>query len=835
MPALLEKVRREYRGTKSWSQPPFWAADALRLPFLGTYPLTPDRETIEVDYESYARDAYKASGVVFALIATRQMVFAEARFLWRQLFEGRPGRLYRTDELDLLENPWPGGTTGELLGRMEVTASLAGNYYGTTADDNGRIGNASRGGPNRRIVHMRPDWVTIVVGSRSGSPYALDAHIVGYLYEPKPANSFGGPPATGDEGTLLLPEEVIHFSPLPDPQARFRGMSWLTPLIREVQADKAATVHKAKFFENGATPNMVIKFDKDSAEDAFDEFVDRYKEEHQGAWNSYKTLFLSGGADIEVVGADFRQMDFSRTQGKGEPLALDTPVPTPTGWTTMGDIRPGDRVLGRNGRPANVLAASSVHLNRRCYRISLKNGDSIVADASHLWAAVDRNTASRAERTYTTQELYDLSVKPYPNGIGGFRLSLPEAPTLELPEADLLVDPYVLGAWLGDGQTAGAAICGAWDDLKYIASEIEARGYATTHWESSGESRAVIGIPGGLLTALAALGVLGAKRIPDPYLRASVGQRLDLLCGLMDTDGSVGHNGQGQCEYSSKDEHLARQVLELVRSLGYRASIVGKADLRSRTGQQWRVRFRSRPDCIPFLLPRKIDRCVEAGEPHFSGRRSVISIEPVASVPVRCITVDTEDHLFLAGKGFVPTHNSRIAAAAGVPPSWVGFSEGLQGSALNSGNYNAARRRFADGTMRPLWRMAASSLAVLAKSPSKNVHLWYDDRDIPFLRVDARDAAEISRTQAVAIRQLTDSGFEPDAAVEAVLAMDLAQLSGKHSGLFSVQLRPPQSMDDKPDVIRVQILRGNAPPPSNEDEGQDEGPDKGVTDGDKAT
>lgn len=231
--------------------------------------------------------------------------------------------------------------------------------------------------------------------------------------------------------------------------------------------------------------------------------------------------------------------------------------------------------------------------------------------------------------------------KPYDHV--GYRLSLPEAPTLELPEADLLVDPYVLGAWLGDGQTAGAAICGDWEDLKYIAAEIEARGYTTTLWNSrrsvrrahQAERAAVIGVPGGLLAALDAIEVLGDKRIPARYLRASARQRLGLLRGLMDTDGSVSHTGprgQGQCEYSSKDERLARQVLELIRSLGYRASIVVKSDTRSRTGEQWRVRFRSRPDCVPFLLPRKADRCVEAGEQHYTNRRSIVLIEPVASL-----------------------------------------------------------------------------------------------------------------------------------------------------------------------------------------------------------
>jgi hypothetical protein len=140
---------------------------------------------------------------------------------------------------------------------------------------------------------------------------------------------------------------------------------------------------------------------------------------------------------------------------------------------------------------------------------------------------------------------------------------------------------------------------------------------------------------------------------------------------LTDTDGSVSHTGprgQGQCEYSSKDERLAREVLELIRSLGYRASIVVKPDMRSRTGEQWRVRFRSRPDCVPFLLPRKADRCVEAGEQHYTNRRSIVSIELVASVPVRCITVDTSGFLFLVGDGFLPTHSSPLGGAASPEP-----------------------------------------------------------------------------------------------------------------------------------------------------------------------
>jgi phage portal protein BeeE len=135
---------------------------------------------------------------------------------------------------------------------------------------------------------------------------------------------------------------------------------------------------------------------------------------------------------------------------------------------------------------------------------------------------------------------------------------------------------------------------------------------------------------------------------------------------------------------------------------------------------------------------------------------------------------------------------TRIAAAAGVPPVVVGFSEGLQGSSLNAGNYSAARRRLADLTMRPLWRNAAGSLASIVPVPT-DAELWYDDRDIAFLQEDMKDAADIQQADALTIRQLVDAGFKPETVVDAVTAGDLKRLV--HTGLFSVQLQEPGQPD----------------------------------------
>lgn len=293
-------------GRKSFSEPPFWSRS---LPVYGAPQA--DREAIGNDFEAYIHQAYKADGVVFACELARQMLFSEARFAWQKRENGRPGQMFWTPELGLLDKPWPSGTTGELLIRMIQDADLAGNAFHTTADDDGNHGRAATG-PGRRIVRMRPDWVTIILGSRSGHLHALDTKVIGFLYAPP---QLGGRTA---EPVLLLPSEVSHFSPLPDPAARFRGMSWLTPVVREIQADKAATKHKLKFFDQGATISTVVTLDKDITPEAYEEFVAKFRAQTEGVDMAYKTLFLGGGADVTLNGADMKQIDFKATQGAGE-------------------------------------------------------------------------------------------------------------------------------------------------------------------------------------------------------------------------------------------------------------------------------------------------------------------------------------------------------------------------------------------------------------------------------------------------------------------------------------------------------------------------------------
>ena len=432
--ALTARDAQEKRTGSGFSMTDFlsWVYNGNAYSALGlTQTIVGKHESIDSNFESIVSGAYKSDGVVFAVELARLMVFSEARFQYQRLLGGRPGDLFGDQALAILERPWPNATTGDLLTRMLLDADLAGNNFLTRSIRT-----------NGQIRRLRPDKVTIVMGSNEDAEQpedALDCEVVGYVYER----------GKGRRAEFLPADEVAHFAPLPDPIANFRGMSWLTPVLREIEGDKAATAHKLKFFENGATPNLVLKMDPTLTPEQVNEYADLFQKGNEGVRNAYKTLFLGGGTDAQVVGADMRQLDFKATQGAGE---------------------------------------------------------------------------------------------------------------------------------------------------------------------------------------------------------------------------------------------------------------------------------------------------------------------------------------------------TRIAAAGGVHPVIVGLSEGLGGSSLNAGNFSSARRRFADGTLRPLWRNAAGSLESLVPVPA-GTRLWYDDRDIAFLREDQKDAAEIEQLKAATIRQLVDGGFKPDSVVAAVNAQDMTLLV--HSGLTSVQLVPP--------------------------------------------
>jgi replicative DNA helicase len=337
----------------------------------------------------------------------------------------------------------------------------------------------------------------------------------------------------------------------------------------------------------------------------------------------------------------------------GKALALDTPLPTPAGWTTMGEVQVGDHLIGADGHPTRVVAATEIMHERPCFEVTFDDGTVIVADAEHQW----RTTTGAAHRGIKTTAQIAASLRSQADGRHSHAVAVAEA--AELPARDLPFPPYALGAWLGAGTGRSGRLVGADPE---IITEIEAEGLQVV---KSPGSRYDIRLPGpawvdhGSTTAvLRRLGVLGHRRIPAEYLRAAESQRRALLAGLLDTDGYVARNGTVQ--FAVTNRQLAADTLELVLSLGYRARMTTKR-VKGATEQSstcYMVTFT--PADEVFRLTRKLAR--QSTGPHPTTRcRFITDVRPVPSVPVRCVQVDNADHTYLAGRSWIPTHNSTLA------------------------------------------------------------------------------------------------------------------------------------------------------------------------------
>lgn len=313
-------------------------------------------------------------------------------------------------------------------------------------------------------------------------------------------------------------------------------------------------------------------------------------------------------------------------------LPVDTIIPTPKGWTTMGDIQIGDSLFDKDGIPCKVIGKSKKSI-KPCYKIYFDDKTSVVCDNEHLWTLHDGRVIP----------VTDLKLKD----------KIPVNKALLSADIELPIDPYVLGVWLGDGRNKNGEISGN-DD--FIYEEVARRGY--TLGDDINQSR---DCPSktiyGLITELKKLNLNNNKHIPEIYLRASYKQRLDLMRGLMDTDGNV-NSVRKQAVFTNCNKQLSDDFKKLAITLGQRcnqSNITRDTNFKENV-KVYPVCFRPL-DINPFLLPRKAEKILNWGYGR-SNVRSIKKIEIIDAQETQCIMVDSPTNTYLCTENMIPTHNS---------------------------------------------------------------------------------------------------------------------------------------------------------------------------------
>lgn len=384
-------------------------------------------------------------------------------------------------------------------------------------------------------------------------------------------------------------------------------------------------------------------------------------------------------------------------RGSGKALALDTPLATPTGWTTMEQVKVGDWLFDEQGIQCKVVAKSPVYTDHKCFKVTFNDGEEIVCDAGHLWQVED--IFSRKNPYVRTTEWLASRYAIGKRGYHESRFRIPMQKPLQTQSTELPIEPYALGVWLGDGTCSCAGVTLHEDDAPEIAhlirNSIGIENLEFCDWECKGKAVA------GILTKarhrnrnksatfqwrLRKLNLLNNKHIPANYLRADVSDRLSLLQGIMDTDGHA--DSKGHCEICIKYPQFAESFGELLSSLGIKWGVGEKYVMLDgkEHGPYQRFHFNGYQHQEIFRLPRKQVRMKSRPSRKYSERsgcfshtpceiRTIRQIEEIPSVPVQCVEVDSPSHLYLAGRKMVPTHNSSLSETAALWAMLYGHRE----------------------------------------------------------------------------------------------------------------------------------------------------------------
>lgn len=362
--------------------------------------------------------------------------------------------------------------------------------------------------------------------------------------------------------------------------------------------------------------------------------------------------------------------------GTGKAQPLDAKVLTPGGWTTMGNLSPGDLVIGALGKPIEVLAVYDQG-EKDVYRIEMSDGSFTECCDEHLWQTTSRRERQRRRRQGSIKRTSEIR-KTLDRGDGSPNHAIPLVSPPEFSGPPLPVDPYVLGVLIGDGCFRSGSITISTPDV-FVINECRRLDSRIEFREVKSGERCRTWTVHGIKHHLRNLGLAGAlsieKHIPTCYLFGTPEERSRLLQGLLDTDG---HTSEHTLEYSTSSKQLCDDFRQLVWSLGGLVTVSERMPKYQYNGEvrvgakSYRILVKLPHDIEPFRLPRKQDAFIPKTK--YMPRRYVLRIDSVGCKRCRCISVNSPDGLYVTDD-YIVTHNTYTVAhqikAVGANPARV--------------------------------------------------------------------------------------------------------------------------------------------------------------------
>ena len=362
-------------------------------------------------------------------------------------------------------------------------------------------------------------------------------------------------------------------------------------------------------------------------------------------------------------------------------LADSTPILTYNrGWTTHGDLKVGDYVYGLDGKPTKIIGISP---KQECDRlVSFSNGEQILAHKQHLWSVHKRGRNEKDIQILPTEEIEKNIKYLNKNGKGNkpkwrYRYHLPIQEPIQCNEKDLPIDPYWLGRWLGDGKHDNPIIFYDSCDDQFLKT-IHYKPSSTIKSKNSDVRTSIFGYQG-ILKELKQLNLYKNKHIPQIYKESSIEQRLQLLSGLIDSDGSV--DEKGRVRFINTNENLIEDYYELCTGLAlypYKMTPLSpQKQNQYKKNDKWNIKAKKTAYSIGFLPRYDIPTTVPRKKITEKGLRRKIAITDIQKTTEtemgHCIEVEAEDGIYLVGKTLIPTHNSKSSMVTLAFPLWLIF------------------------------------------------------------------------------------------------------------------------------------------------------------------